>query len=149
MPMKTAKAATRASVSRTTRSRRPSSALRLTLQNARRSRSAPAASQFRKWIRAALHTDACVTLRVVSLKEGRELNRIYRGKDYATNVLTFVMRDEPPLEGDLALCAPVVTREARSQRKHLTAHYAHLTVHGILHLQGYEHDTEADAAEME
>jgi probable rRNA maturation factor len=59
------------------------------------------------------------------------------------------MRDGPPLEGDLALCAPVVTREARSQRKHLTAHYAHLTVHGILHLQGYEHDTEADAAEME
>jgi probable rRNA maturation factor len=147
--MKTAKVATRARVSRTTRSRRPSRALRLTLQNATTSGSVPAASQFRKWIRAALHADASITLRVVGLKEARELNRAYRGKNYATNVLTFVFRGDPPFEGDLALCAPVVTREARSQRKHVAAHYAHLTVHGILHLQGYDHDTEADAAQME
>jgi probable rRNA maturation factor len=147
--MKTAKVATRARASRIRRRRRAPDTLRLTVQNATTSRSVPAARQFRKWIRAALHADACVTLRVVGLKEGRELNGAYRGKDYATNVLTFVFRGEPPFEGDLALCAPVVVREARAQQKDLAAHYAHLTVHGILHLQGYGHDTEADAARME
>jgi probable rRNA maturation factor len=96
-----------------------------------------------------MSADASITIRLVGLKEGRELNRIYRGKDYATNVLTFVLRETPPYEGDLVLCAPVVSREARAQNKDLAAHYAHLTVHGILHLQGYEHDNEPDAANME
>ena len=83
------------------------------------------------------------------MREARELNHTYRGKDYATNVLTFVLRDFPPYEGDLALCAPIVYREAQAQKKELAAHYAHLTVHGILHLQGYSHEHESDAAQME
>ena len=147
--MKTAKVAAPELVKRSKVSRRASRALRLTIQNATTSTSVPSASSFRKWIRAALHADASVTLRVVGLKEGRELNRVYRGKDYPTNVLTFVMRDATPLQGDIALCGPVITREARSQRKRTVAHYAHLTVHAILHLQGYEHETDADAAAME
>ena len=77
------------------------------------------------------------------------LNRNYRGKDHATNVLTFVFRDEPPFEGDLALCAPVIAREAREQGKSIAAHYAHLVVHGVLHLQGYDHENDADARIME
>jgi probable rRNA maturation factor len=90
-----------------------------------------------------------LTVRLVGTAEGRTLNREYRGKDYATNVLTFVMHDRPPLEGDLALCAPVVAREARAQAKDLTAHYAHLTVHGVLHLRGFAHENDGDAQEME
>ena len=70
-------------------------------------------------------------MRLVGLREGRELNRAYRGKDYATNVLTFALREDPPYEGDIALCAPVVSREARVQGKALSAHYAHLVVHGV------------------
>jgi probable rRNA maturation factor len=100
-------------------------------------------------MRAALRSDAQINVRVVGLKEARELNRTYRGKDYATNVLTFIMRDCPPYEGDLVLCAPVVAREARAQGKELAAHYAHLAVHGVLHLQGYAHEDESEAAEME
>jgi probable rRNA maturation factor len=123
--------------------------LELTVQVATTSRTIPEEALFRRWIRAALEADARVTLRVVGLSEGRELNRTYRGKDYATNVLTFVLREAPQYEGDLALCAPVVAREARAQRKPLQAHYAHLTVHGILHLQGYRHDSDSRAAEME
>ena len=103
----------------------------------------------RKWVKAALGGGARLTVRLVGLSEGRTLNREYRGKDYATNVLTFVLDDGPPYDGDLALCAPVVTREARAQRKNIMAHYAHLTVHGVLHLQGYEHEREAEAAAME
>ncbi len=77
------------------------------------------------------------------------MNRTYRGRDYATNVLTFIMRDRAPYAGDLALCTPVVTREARAQHKDVTAHYAHLTVHGVLHLQGWRHDKQSDAVAME
>ncbi|HEV7800074.1 MAG TPA: rRNA maturation RNase YbeY [Burkholderiales bacterium] len=123
--------------------------LRLTVQYATTSSTVPDEARFRKWVRAALRSDAQITVRLVGLKEARELNRTYRGKDYATNVLTFVMRDRPPYEGDLALCAPVVAREAREQGKELTAHYAHLTVHGVLHLQGYEHEDEPEAVRME
>ena len=119
------------------------------MQVATTSHAVPEQPLFRAWIRAALSADARVTVRVVGLREGRALNRTYRKKDYATNVLTFVLRDAPPYEGDIALCAPVVAREARAQRKPLQAHYAHLTVHGILHLQGYRHDIESSAAEME
>ncbi|MEQ1775990.1 MAG: rRNA maturation RNase YbeY [Burkholderiales bacterium] len=109
----------------------------------------PTRAHFRKWVHAALDHDARVTLRIVGQKEGRTLNRSYRNKDYATNVLTFIFNDKPPFEGDLALCAPVVAREARAQKKSLAAHYAHLTVHGVLHLQGYDHETEPDAQVME
>src|SRR5690606_9887478 len=102
----------------------------------------PTAAQFRKWAGQALRTDAEIALRVVDETEGRQLNRDYRGKDYATNVLTFPLAEEPLLMGDIVLCAPVVAREAAAQQKPLLAHYAHLTVHGVLHLQGYDHETE-------
>ena len=90
-------------------------------------------------------------MRFVDAEEGRELNRRFRGKDYATNVLSFVydLPEEAGLMGDLVLCAPVVAREATEQGKPLAAHYAHLIVHGMLHLQGYDHEDEAQAAEME
>ena len=90
-----------------------------------------------------------VTVRVVGAVEARALNRNFRGKNYATNVLTFVMCERPRLEGDLALCAPVIAREARGRRRSPAAHYAHLVVHGVLHLQGYDHETEREARTME
>ena len=121
----------------------------MTVQYATRSKAVPSPAHFRKWVRAALAADAEVTVRLVGLKEGRELNRAFRGRDYATNVLTFVLHEGAPYEGDLALCVPVVARESREQGKSLPAHYAHLTVHGVLHLQGYEHERDADAAKME
>ncbi len=96
--------------------------------------------------------DAVVALRVVDEKEGRSLNREYRGKDYATNVLTFAYGADAsgsPLAGDIVICAPVVAREAAEQGIRMKAHYAHLTVHGMLHLQGYDHETEAEAVTME
>ena len=105
-----------------------------------------------RWTRAALlEGEAQVTVRFVDADEGRELNRRFRGKDYATNVLSFVydLPEESGLMGDLVLCAPVVAREATEQGKPLAAHYAHLIVHGMLHLQGYDHEDEAQAAEME
>ena len=144
--MKTAKSATGA---RASRARRKPVALRLSVQYATRAQSVPTDTQIAAWVRAALRADAELTVRLVGMKEGRELNRTYRGRDYATNVLTFVMNGEPPYEGDLALCAPVVAKEARAQGKDPIAHYAHLTVHGVLHLQGYEHEAEGDALEME
>ena len=132
-----------------TRARRPRRSVSLDVQYASRARGLPTPAQFRRWVRAALDDDASVTVRVVGETEGRRLNRDYRGRDYATNVLTFVLRDAPPYHGDLALCAPVVSREAHEQGKTLAAHYAHLTVHGVLHLQGYEHERDRDAAAME
>jgi len=128
-------------------SRRPR--LELNVQYAVSSRLLPARARLRKWAHAALAHDAQITVRIVGQSEARVLNRNYRGKDYATNVLTFVMRDTPPYEGDLVLCAPVVAREARAQGKKLVAHYAHLIVHGVLHLQGYDHEHEAEAQVME
>ncbi len=120
----------------------------------------PAAASFRKWVAAALDSrirDADLAIRIVGDKEGRSLNHHYRGKDYATNVLSFpAERPEGlpegvklPLLGDLVICAPVVAREAREQKKSLTAHYAHLTVHGALHLLGWDHDDDRDAECME
>lgn len=105
--------------------------------------------QFRRWIKAALLRDVRIVLRVVNEAEGRELNKIYRGKDYATNVLTFVYADEGQLSGDVVICAPVVKKEARKQHKDLLAHYAHLSIHAMLHLQGYDHENHADAVVME
>jgi probable rRNA maturation factor len=122
---------------------------KLTVQYATKDSNAPTRPQFRRWIKAALMQSAEITLRLVGEIEGRELNRNFRGKDYATNVLTFVYDNTQPLSGDIILCAPVVDREAEQQRKDRIAHYAHLTVHGILHLQGYDHIEDADAPEME
>ena len=101
-------------------------------------------------IRHALADDAEITVRIVGEEEGRELNKSYRKKDYATNVLTFDYAQEPVVMADLVLCAPGVAREAKEQGKTLAAHYAHLLVHGTLHAQGWDHETsEADAEEME
>ncbi|MCJ7799226.1 MAG: rRNA maturation RNase YbeY, partial [Polaromonas sp.] len=101
-------------------------------------------------IRHALQSDAEITVRIVGAEEGQTLNRDYRGKDYATNVLTFDYTQAPYVTADLVLCAPVVETEARDNHKTLQAHYAHLLVHGTLHAQGYDHETgEADAQAME
>ena len=107
-------------------------------------------SRVTRWIRHALAVDAEITVRIVDAEEGRKLNREYRKKDYATNVLTFDYQQEPTVMADLVLCAPVVEREAREQNKTLEEHYAHLLVHGTLHAQGWDHETsEEDAEEME
>lgn len=101
-------------------------------------------------IRHALEADAEITVRIVDAEEGQTLNRDYRGKDYATNVLTFDYATEPLVMADLVLCAPVVAREAKEQKRSLADHYAHLLVHGTLHAQGWDHETgEADAEAME
>jgi len=118
---------------------------------------APSSHDIRRWALAALRGDAEVTVRLVGATEGRELNRDFRGKDYATNVLTFVYGEgealpaeaDMPLTGDLVLCVPVVVREAAEQGKPLEAHFAHLIVHGMLHLQGYDHELADEAEEME
>ncbi|HSN39001.1 MAG TPA: rRNA maturation RNase YbeY [Burkholderiales bacterium] len=123
--------------------------LSFTVQYAAASRNLPSRAQLRKWAHAALEREARITVRIVGQAEGKALNRNFRGKDYATNVLTFVFRDTPPFEGDLALCAPVIAREARDQGKSIVAHYAHMVVHGVLHLQGYDHENDADARIME
>jgi probable rRNA maturation factor len=103
-----------------------------------------------RWVRVALLAPAQLTVRIVDEDEGRALNRDYRGKDYATNVLTFDYAREPVVQADLVLCAPVVEREARAARRPLPAHYAHLLVHGTLHAQGFDHETSpADAERME
>ena len=103
-----------------------------------------------RWIRHALADDAEITVRIVDADEGQALNREYRKKDYATNVLTFDYQQAPTVLADLVLCAPVVAREAEEQNKSLQEHYAHLLVHGTLHAQGWDHETsEQDAEEME
>jgi len=116
----------------------------------------PASVSFRKWVAAALAgriREADLAIRVVGTKEGRALNRHYRGKDYATNVLSFPAELPEgvrlPLLGDIVLCAPVIAREAREQKKALAAHYAHLTVHGTLHLLGWDHEDAREAEAME
>ena len=102
-----------------------------------------------RWIRAALDAPAQITVRVVGLDEGRALNHDYRGKDHATNVLTFDYSRAPVVLADLVLCAPVVQREAAEQGLPLEAHYAHLLVHGALHAQGFDHEKNAEAVAME
>ena len=103
-----------------------------------------------RWIRHALQSDAEITVRIVGSEEGQALNRDYRGKDYATNVLTFDYTQAPLVTADLVLCAPVVAREAQENGKSLQAHYAHLLVHGMLHAQGWDHETgDQDAEDME
>ena len=128
--------------------------LNLSVQYAGNKDGLPLRAQIRAWVRAALDVDGArggqITVRLVDSEEGLALNRDYRGKDYATNVLSFPYEVDPVVCGDLVLCAPVVAREAAEQGKSLDAHYAHLIVHGLLHLQGYDHELgEAQARQME
>lgn len=109
----------------------------------------PTRLQFRKWFKAGLTQDAEIVLRIVGEIEGRRYNRDFRGRDYATNVLTFVYGITLPLSGDIVLCASVVEKEADQQHKDLQAHYALLAVHSVLHLQGYEHESHKNAVTME
>lgn len=122
----------------------------------------PAATSFRRWVAAAAEgriREADIAIRIVGEDEGRALNRHYRGKDYATNVLSFPGEMPEgvklpkgvtlPLMGDLVLCAPVVAREAAEQDKPVAHHYAHMTVHGVLHLLGMDHQDEREAECME
>ena len=150
--------------------------LSLSVQYAHKLPPIPSRAQFRRWVSATLipprpleagagdskhrrvgrgeGNSVSVTLRLVEGEEGRALNRDFRGKDYATNVLTFIygkneFEPKVSMSGDIVLCAPVVETEARQQGKDLLDHYAHLTVHGMLHLQGYDHDSEEEAVIME
>ena len=102
-----------------------------------------------RWVRSALAHPGEITVRIVGADEGCTLNREYRQKDYATNVLTFDYQHEPVVIADLVLCAPVIAQEAKDQGITLEAHYAHLLVHGTLHAQGFDHEDEADATAME
>ena len=102
-----------------------------------------------RWLKAALESDAELTVRMVDAEEGQALNRDYRQKDYATNVLTFDYTQEPVVMADLILCAPVIEREAQEQNKELVAHYAHMLVHGALHAQGWDHEEDDEAQAME
>jgi probable rRNA maturation factor len=107
-------------------------------------------ARVKRWMEMALQRPGELSVRIVGAEEGQSLNRQYRGKDYATNVLTFDYTREPVVSADLVLCGPVVEAEAREQGKSLEEHYAHLLVHGTLHAQGYDHELgEAEAMEME
>jgi probable rRNA maturation factor len=126
--------------------------LELAVQYAAPRAGLPARPSLARWLGAALARPARITVRFVGAAEGRRLNREYRGRDHPTNVLTFVYDgagQRPALQGDIVLCVPVVAREARAQRLVPRARYAHLAVHGALHLQGYDHDRDRDAARME
>ena len=126
--------------------------LNLSVQYACNATGLPSRPQIRTWVRAALDVDGKrggqITIRFVDSEEGQSLNSDYRGKDYATNVLSFPYEVEPVVAGDLVICAAVVEREAAEQEKTLEAHYAHLIVHGILHLQGYDHEIGENEARL-
>jgi probable rRNA maturation factor len=117
------------------------------LKDVKRHRAALPRHSVARWIRHALESDAEITVRIVDAAEGQALNRDYRKKDYATNVLTFDYTQEPIVTADLVLCAPVVAKEAVDNHKSLKDHYAHLLVHGTLHAQGWDHETSAEDAE--
>jgi len=102
-----------------------------------------------RWIRNALELPGEITVRIVDAEEGQQLNREFRSKDYATNVLTFDYSHEPVVTADLVICAEVVEREAKEAGLDLAAHYAHMLVHGTLHAQGYDHEEDDEAACME
>ena len=123
--------------------------IQLSMQIASELANLPTKAQFKKWAKAALRVDTEVTIRIVDAQEALALNSTYRGKDYATNVLTFPLTEMPHLMGDIIICAPVVVAEAAAQNKSLEAHFSHLTVHGVLHLHGYDHETEPQAELME
>jgi probable rRNA maturation factor len=121
----------------------------LIVQVATRCKHLPSTARLRRWARAALTRPARVTLRIVGGREGERLNREFRRKPQATNVLAFCYDESGYLAGDVVLCAPVIAREAKVQGKSLEAHYAHLAVHGLLHLQGYDHGKPREARIME
>jgi len=129
----------------------------VTVQIATRRTGVPHARSFARWANTAFAAGAArsrsqsteLTIRVVGAAESRRLNRTWRGKDKPTNVLSFGSGDIPHFLGDLAICAPVVAREAREQGKSPAAHWAHMVVHGVLHLLGYDHQNDRDAARME
>jgi probable rRNA maturation factor len=123
--------------------------LRLAVQGHARHGALPARSTLRRWVSAAVDGDAEITLRFVGAAEGRRLNRDYRGRDYATNVLTFAYAHGPAVIADIVLCVPVIRREAREQRKAVHDHLAHLVAHGVLHARGFDHDTVRRAKAME
>ncbi len=125
----------------------PAPGLVLAVQYACADDALPDRAQIRRWALAALETDVQATIRFVAAREGRRLNHDFRNKDYATNVLSFVYETDPVM-GDLVVCLPVVKREAKEQKKPLKAHLAHMIVHGMLHLQGYDHETGLDEAEI-
>jgi probable rRNA maturation factor len=127
----------------------PSKRLNLSVQYACNREGLPLRADFVRWARAALVGGGEITIRLVDADEGRALNNEYRSKDYATNVLSFPYDTEPLVMGDLVICPSVVAHEAAEQNKPLAAHYAHLTVHGMLHLQGWDHDNDDDAEAME
>lgn len=131
-------------------------AIKIDLQNDTDLSGVPDVNQFQQWVSVSLQQDYDnleQTIRIVDEDESQALNKTYRGKDRPTNVLSFVAEDCAYLDyqclGDLVICAPVVEQEARQQHKTLMAHWAHMVVHGMLHLQGYDHLTEQDAGEME
>jgi probable rRNA maturation factor len=126
-----------------------SNRLNLSVQYACNREGLPLRADFVRWARAALVGGGEIAIRLVDADEGQALNHEYRGKDYATNVLSFPYETEPVVMGDLVICPSVVVKEAAEQNKPLDAHYAHLTVHGILHLQGWDHDNDEDAQAME
>lgn len=130
------------------RTARPALQLSLQFADARHRETLPR-HRVARWVRAALAAPGEITVRIVGAEEGRALNRDYRQRDYATNVLTFDYSHAPVVAADLVLCAPVVQREAKEQRLTLEAHYAHLLVHGTLHAQGHDHEDEAEARVME
>ncbi len=123
--------------------------LRLSVQDASRRTPLPSRTTLRRWVTAALRRQAAVTLRFVGAAESRRLNRDYRGKDHATNVLTFAYCERPPLAGDIVVCVPVAKREAAQRGITLYQHCAHLIVHGILHMQDYDHKEDRQAQQME
>jgi probable rRNA maturation factor len=123
--------------------------LSLSVQYACNDDALPSRPQVRRWVKKALEGDSAeVTVRFVDAEEGQMLNREYRHKDYATNVLSFPYAPNPEMAGDLVLCLPVVLKEAAEQKKPAEAHFAHLIVHGMLHLQGYDHETGDEDAEI-
>jgi probable rRNA maturation factor len=123
----------------------------LSVQFASEADDLPSRAQIRRWVAAALEHNAEITVRIVDAEEAQALNQDYRRKGYVPNVLTFEYGEISPgvLGGDVVICAPVVEREAREQNKPLKHHYAHMTVHGVLHLQGYDHLKRRDADIME
>ena len=128
---------------------KPSKRLNLSVQYACNKAGLPLRADFVRWARAALTGGGEITIRLVEADEGQALNQEYRGKDYATNVLSFPYDSEPLVVGDLVICPAVVAREAAEQDKPLAAHYAHLVVHGMLHLQCWDHENDDDAQLME
>jgi probable rRNA maturation factor len=122
--------------------------LRLFIQGEAAFPALPSRATLRRWTQMALDRDATLVLRFVATGEARRLNRDFRGKDYATNVLTFDYMEEP-VRADIVICVPVVRSEARAQQKALRDHLAHLVIHGVLHAQGHDHATQGQARRME